>query len=85
MAVKLALGDKFAALDSDTIISMLADMPEEKAAVESKENATGKNFETAMDNGKNPDVGTPGDKDSANQVSRADRALASTYGPRKAS
>lgn len=90
MALKMALSEKFTALDADTIVEMLGDMPEEKAE-EAKPtggegadtNATGKNFKEAMDNGTNPDLGVPGDKDSADAVPRHERALTMTFGARK--
>ncbi|WP_245884148.1 S49 family peptidase [Hartmannibacter diazotrophicus] len=78
MALKMALGDKFATLDSDTVVEMLGDMPEEKA--ESAENTTGKTFRDAMDSGKNPDIGAPSD----DEESRVDATLTRIKGPRKA-
>lgn len=86
MALKMAIGDKFAALDADTIVGMLGDLPEEAAKTEGAKtegNQTGKNFNAKMDEEGNPDLGTPGDSESANQVSRAQRTLAMTEGPLK--
>lgn len=84
MALKMATGEKFAALDAETVVEMLGEMPEEKAeVVPEKENATGKNFTDAMDSGNNPDLGTPGDKDSAGTPSRAARAATMAFGPLK--
>lgn len=83
MAMKMATGDKFAALDSDTIISMLADMPEEKAetAAPKKEDdkaskgkdGAAQDFAKAM--GKdNPNLGETEGKETA-EVPRHERAL----------
>ncbi|QXV73600.1 putative capsid assembly protein/protease protein [Rhizobium phage RHph_X2_30] len=84
MALKMATGDKFAALDAETVVEMLADMPEEKAATpEKQENATGKNFKEAMDGSENAELGTPGQGESG-EVPRHERALAMSKGPRKA-
>jgi capsid assembly protease len=86
MAIKMATGEKFVALDADTIISMLADMPAEKAAASegtNAENNTGKNFSSQMDADGNADLGTPGDGESANQLTRAQRTLAMTKGALK--
>lgn len=84
MALKMATGDKFASLDADTVIEMLADMPEEKATTTTAPKTRAENgksqFETAMDNGKNPDLGTPADEEQANQPSRAERAAAAAFG-----
>lgn len=86
MALKMATGEKFAALDADTVVEMLADMPEEKAEADTGTNATGKNFVDTMNAGKNADVGTPGDGESAGEMSRAQRTLAMTKGaPKKKS
>lgn len=78
MALKMATGDKFSALDAETVTEMLSEMPEEKAAAAPapKENATGKNFNEKMDDTKNADVGAPGEGDSGAN-NRASRALAS--------
>ncbi len=66
--------------------AFLSDIAEEKAEVVQTEqqNATGKNFKEAMDEGKQADLGTPGDSESAGQVSRAQRTLAMTKGTTKA-
>jgi capsid assembly protease len=88
MALKMAINEKFAALDAETVTEMLGDMPEEKVedagskkGADAGTNATGKNFKEAMDNGKNPDLGVPGDKESAGEVPRHQRALAAVLGP----
>lgn len=71
MALKMATGDKFASLDAETVTEMLADMPEEKAAAtDTKTNATGKNFQDAMNGTKNADVGAPGEGDN-NEMSES--------------
>lgn len=82
MAMKMASGDKFAALDADTVTEMLADMPEEKASV-TDTNATGRNFKATMDGTKNADLGAPGEGEQA-EVPRHERALAIVKGPRDA-
>lgn len=66
MALKLATGDKFAALDAESITEMLAEMPEEKASVEEadgdapkgKEGAAA-DFMSQMNGSENPGVGQP--------------------------
>lgn len=89
MALKMAVGEKFAAIDASTLISMLADLPEEKGSASTggdkptEENKTGRNFNAAMDGAQNPDLGVAGDSDSAGDVSRAQRSLAMTKGVTK--
>lgn len=65
MAVKMATGEKFAALDSETIIGMLADMPEEKVEASSQEDDSSQQnkqkFDTAMKTD-TPNVGSDGGK-----------------------
>lgn len=86
MAMKMAIGEKFAALDADTIIGMLADMPEEKAEApapkvdetepKGKEGAAA-DFAAAMSKG-NPDLSGGGE---GHKPSRAEAALARVKGP----
>jgi signal peptide peptidase SppA len=84
MALKMATGDKFASLDAATVVEMLADMPEEKAAVVApKENVTGKNFEATMNASQDNDLGLPGEGESA-EIPRHERALGLVKGPRTA-
>lgn len=98
MAMKMATGDKFAALDSDTVVSMLADMPEEKAETPApkQEDATApkgkdgaaKDFANAMDSTGNPNVGAKGQKDDDEQVDKDEDVIersfaAAGFKPRK--
>lgn len=68
MAMKMATGDKFASLDADTIVEMLADMPEESAsapdpnAQKTKEDLAN-DFATAMDKADHPNAGAPSEDD----------------------
>lgn len=63
-ALKMATNDKFAAVDSDAIVEMLADLPEEKAEAAPAANAPkGKDgaaadFAAHMDNAQHPNAGT---------------------------
>ncbi len=85
-ALKMATNDKFAAVDAEAIVEMLADLPEEKASTQSaqtQENATGKNFTAAMNTSEQSDLGVPGQGESA-EVPRHERALAMAKGPAKA-
>lgn len=77
MALKLATGDKFASLDAETVIGMLADMPEEKATVVDPKAAKGKDgaaadFQAAMDDSDHPEAGAPG---GTVTLSKAEQAL----------
>lgn len=63
-ALKMATNDKFSAVDADAIIEMLADLPEEKAAVVADPNAPkGKegasaDFASHMNGAQHPNAGT---------------------------
>lgn len=88
MAMKMAIGEKFAALDADTIIGMLADMPEEKAdapapkqdanAPKGKEGAAA-DFAAAMSQN-NPELNAGGGEE-GHKPSRAEAAMARVKGP----
>lgn len=73
-AMKMAMNEKFAAIDADAIVEMLADMPEEKAAAPApKDDAQapkGKDgakadFVETMDKAKHPETGSPAPTDDA--------------------
>lgn len=84
MALKMATGEKFANLDAETIVALLADMPEEKATANEPANpandaapkgkdGAAKDFAAAMDKD-NPNLGAAGKVDDGTET-RADRAL----------
>ncbi|MGA1831683.1 S49 family peptidase [Rhizobium wenxiniae] len=85
MALKLATGEKFASLDAETAIGMLADMPEEKAAsTEAKPNGAGAPagmLKAAMDGIEQPNISADGSGDDkpTNQAEQ-DRALINAFG-----
>jgi signal peptide peptidase SppA len=87
MALKMAVGEKFAALDAATVTEMLGELPEEKAEAKQESttdtNATGKNFKEEMNSEKPTDHGHPGGADEANGMTRAQKLLAQTKGPVK--
>lgn len=81
-AMKMALNDKFAALDADAIVELLADLPEEKAEAPAAESPKGKDgaatdFATAMDNADHPNAGAPSEKPLDKSSARANAALGS--------
>lgn len=83
-AMKMALNDKFAALDADAIVELLADLPEEKAETQAPaaESPKGKDgaatdFSTAMDKAEHPNAGAPGEKPLDKSSARAASALGS--------
>jgi signal peptide peptidase SppA len=74
----MALGDKFAALDAETIVSLLADLPKESAKAEEpkgeKPKATGGTpFDRAMSQTENPGIGA--EAQTEEQVSEAQGIL----------
>jgi signal peptide peptidase SppA len=82
-AAKLALGDKFAALDAETLIEMLAELPEEKAeAPAPKQDAAAGApkgmFEAAM-NGTNPPA-VEATEPALKSQEEQDAALIASYG-----
>lgn len=82
-AMKMALNDKFAALDADAIVELLADLPEEKAETPAAEAAPkGKDgaaidFANAMDKAEHPNLGAPNAKETDKSSARAAAALGS--------
>ncbi len=81
MALKMATNEKFAALDADTIVEMLADLPEEKAtaAPPAATGAKGKDgaaadFANAMRKD-NPELGEQASTDEEKEIPRHERAL----------
>lgn len=87
LALKMATGEKYSALDADTVKEMLADLPEEKAAVAVDEGTKTKaaaavDFNAAMDNSNNPDLGAPANDQE--QMSRVELAFAAAGRKRKA-
>ncbi|MBI1620010.1 S49 family peptidase [Aquamicrobium zhengzhouense] len=82
-AMKMALNEKFAALDADAIVELLAELPEEKAeapAPAAAEVPKGKDgaaadFKTAMDKAEHPQAGAPGEKQPDKSSARAAAAL----------
>lgn len=95
MAMKLATGDKFAALDADTVIEMLADMPEEKAeapapkkevngdAPKGKDGAAA-DFASAMANAEHPNAGAPTEMTDDQKRAQRRQAAAAAAGRAKA-
>ena len=81
-AMKMALNEKFAALDAEACSELLADLPEEKpeaAAVvppKGKEGAAA-DFTEAMDKADQPNLGAPGAKEQDKSSTRAAAALGS--------
>ncbi len=81
MALKLATGEKFASLDAETVIGMLGDMPEEKAAApvvdpnapKGKDGAAA-DFQSTMDNTEQPNAGAPAGGDKST-LSKAEQAM----------
>lgn len=90
MAMKMAIGEKFAALDAETIIGMLGEMPEEKAETPaskpkgSTQQSTQDRFSARMDADGNVDLGVPADEEQAQKPSRAEKAVSMVKGVRKA-
>lgn len=79
-AMKMALNDKFAALDADAIVELLADMPEENAEVIQVDQPKGKDgaaadFAAAMNHAEHPELGAPGEKVQDKSSTRAQSAL----------
>lgn len=80
-AMKMALNEKFSALDADACSELLADLPEEKPeaatpAPKGKDGAAA-DFAKAMEAAEHPNLGAPGDKQQDKSAARAAGALAS--------
>lgn len=86
MAMKLATGEKFASLDADTVVGMLADMPEEKQEASQEQTPAGAGapaglFNAAMDGTRQPNVGSDATGDDTTKTqAEQDRELISAFG-----
>jgi signal peptide peptidase SppA len=91
LALKMATGEKFASLDAETVIGMLAEMPEEKAEAAAAKvddpnapkgkSGAGADFAAAMEKSGNPELAAALSEDDS-KPSRAEAALARVKGPK---
>ena len=88
-ALKMATNEKFAAVDSEAIVEMLAELPEEKAEVAAPTAPKGKegaaaDFATAMNNAEHPQAGAPAEMTDEQKARERRRAAAAAAGRLKA-